>query len=117
MENRRRAERQKVLWMGRCQVEGESSDAWRACAIFDVSTLGVGIDLPHTDASDLLSHRITALVELGGSVDVTVTGEVRSAESAPDGIVRAGLEFVGLTESELSVVDILERRAASRSRA
>lgn len=115
MENRRRAERRNVLWMGRCQVEGDSSDVWRACAIFDVSTLGVGIDLPHQRASELLNRRITALLELGRSVDVTVTGEVRSAESAPDGIVRAGMEFVGLSETEFAVVDLLERRAASRS--
>jgi hypothetical protein len=101
--------------MGRCQVEGESSDEWRACAIFDVSTLGVGIDLPHPRASQLLSRRITALLELGRSVDVTITGEVRSAESAPDGIVRAGMEFVGLSETESAIVDLLERRAASRS--
>jgi len=115
VENRRRAERRNVLWMGRCQVEGESSDVWRACAIFDVSTLGVGIDLPHPGASELLSRRITALLELGLSVDVAVTGKVRSAESGPDGIVRAGMEFVGMNQTELSVVDLLERRAASRS--
>ena len=115
MDNRRRAERRKVLWMGRCQVEGESSDEWRACAIFDVSTLGVGIDLPYRKASALLGRRITALLELGRSVDLTVTGEVRSAESAPDGIVRAGIEFVGLNDTEVSVVDLLEHRAAIRS--
>jgi PilZ domain len=117
MENRRRAERRSVLWMGRCEVEGESSVLWRGCAIFDVSTLGVGIDLPNPGASELLSRRITALLELGPSVDVAVTGEVRNAESGPDGIVRAGVEFVGLNETELSVVGLLERRAASRSRA
>jgi hypothetical protein len=57
------------------------------------------------------------LLELGRSVDVTVAGEVRNAESAPDGIVRAGLEFVGLTDTESSIVDLLERRAVTRSRA
>jgi hypothetical protein len=102
--------------MGSCHVEGESSDEWRACAIFDVSTLGVGIDLPHTGTSELLNRRIRVLLELGRSVDLTVAGEVRNAESAPDGIVRAGLEFVGLTDTESSIVDLLERRAVSRSR-
>jgi hypothetical protein len=89
---------------------------WRGCAIFDVSTLGVGIDLPDLRASEVQSRRITALLELGPSVDMTVTGEVRSAEAGPDGIVRAGVEFVALNETERSVVDLLERRAASRAR-
>jgi hypothetical protein len=101
--------------MGRCQVEDESSDEWLACAIFDVSTLGLGVDLPHSGASDLVGRRITVLLELGPSVDVTVAGEVRNAQSAPDGIVRAGIEFVGLTDTERSIVGVLEQRAVSRS--
>ena len=117
MDNRRRAERRKVLWMGRCQVEGESSDLWRDCAIFDVSALGVGIDVRYPGASDLQSRRITLLLGVGPSIDVTVTGEVRNTKSGPDDIVQAGIEFVGLTEFERSIVDLLERRAVSRSRA
>jgi len=115
VENRRRAERQSALWMGRCQVEGEPSDEWLACAIFDVSTLGVGVDLPHGRASDLVGRRITVLLELGPSVDMSVAGEVRNAQSAPDGIARAGIEFVGLTDTERSLVGVLEQRAVSRS--
>ena len=116
MENRRRAERQPALWMGRCQVEGESIDLWHTCAVFDVSTLGVGIDLPHSGTPDLLGRRITVLLELGPSVDLTVAGEVRNADKGPDGIVRAGIEFVGLTETERSIVGLLEHRAVSRSK-
>ena len=123
MENRRRAERQSALWMGRCHVEDEPSDLWRECALIDVSTFGVGIDLCHPDPVELLgmwqdgevrlhlSRRITVRLELGPSVDVTVAGEVRNAGSGPDGIVRAGIEFVGLTESERFIVDLVERRA------
>ena len=116
MENRRRAERQSALWMGSCHVEGEESDQWRTCAIFDVSTLGLGVDLPHSGKPDFLNRRITVLLELGPSVDLTVTGEVRNAESGPDDIVRAGIEFVGLTDTERSIVALLEQRAANRSK-
>ena len=116
MENRRRAEREKTLWMSRCQVEGESSDLWQACAVFDVSSLGVGIDLPNSGPADvLLNRRITVLLELGSSVDLTVAGEIRNVESCPDGISRVGIEFVGLNDTERSIVGLLERRAASRS--
>ena len=89
----------------------------------DVSALGVGIELFHPDPVDLLglwqdeeirlhmSRRITVRLELGPSVEMTVAGEVRNAGSDPDGIVRAGIEFVGLTEAERAIVDLLERRA------
>jgi hypothetical protein len=116
VEDRRRAERQAALWMGRCQVEGESSDLWRECAIFDVSSLGLGIDLRHSGAPDLLGRRITVLLELGPSFDLTVAGEVRNTNSGADGILRAGIEFVGLTSAERAIANLLERRAASRSR-
>jgi len=102
--------------MGRCQVEGDPSDLWQGCAIFDVSALGVGIDLPRSGKPDLVGRRITVLLELGPSVDLTVAGEVRNAESAPDGIVRAGIEFVGLNDTEGAIVGLLERRAQSRSK-
>jgi hypothetical protein len=97
--------------MARCQIEGEPSERWLECAIFDITTLGMGIDLCHPGATELLSRRITVLLELGPSVDMTVTGEVRHAGSEPDGVVRAGIEFVALTETERSIVDLLERQA------
>ena len=114
MENRRRAERQSALWMGSCHVEGEESDQWRTCAIFDVSTLGLGVDLPHSGKPDFLNRRITVLLELGSSVDVTVAGEVRYAEPCPDGVARVGVEFVRLNDTERAIVATLERRALSR---
>ena len=115
MENRRRATREKTLWMSRCQVEGQSSDEWQPCAIFDVSALGVGIDLPHSGKPNrLMGRRITVLVELGSSVDLTVAGKVRYAESSPDGVARVGIEFVGLNDTERAIVGTLEQRALSR---
>jgi hypothetical protein len=104
--------------MGSCHVEDEPSDLWRKCAIIDVSRLGVGIELCHPDPIELLgmwqdgalrlhlSRRITVRLEFGPSVEMTVAGEVRNAGSVPDGIVRAGIEFVGLSETERSMVDL-----------
>ena len=123
MEDRRRAERQQALWMGHCHIQDEPSDLWRECAIIDVSTLGVGIELCHPDPAGLLamwqdnelrlhlSRRVTVRLDLGPAVDMTVAGEVRDAVSGPDGIVRVGIEFVGLTGPERSIVRFLERRA------
>jgi PilZ domain len=123
VEDRRRVERQSALWMGLCHIQDEPADLWRECAIIDISTLGVGIDLCHPDPVELLgmwqdgelrlhlSRRITVRLKLGPSIDMTFAGEVRNAGSRPDGIVRAGIEFVGLTEAERSIVDLLTSRA------
>ena len=119
MENRRRAERQWVLWMGRCHIEDEPSDLWRECSIIDLSAQGAGIDLRHPDAVELLGlwqdgslrlhahRRITVRLEPEPAVEVTVAGELRNAGSGPDGIVRAGIEFVDLDETDRSIVDLL----------
>ena len=126
MENRRRAERRSARWMGRCHIEDEPPDLWRECTITDVSTLGVGIDFCHPDPIELLGlwqggvlrldadRRITVWLRPGPSVDLTVAGEVRNAGSRPDGMVRAGIEFLGLTETERSIVDPPKRRALRR---
>ena len=110
MENRRRAERHAAVWMGSCHVEGDPSDSWQTCGVFDFSTLGVGMDLRHASASDLVGRRVSVRLPVGDSMDITLTGVVRNAKAGPDGVVRAGLEFVGLLETERSIVDLLERR-------
>jgi hypothetical protein len=119
VENQRRAERLSTLCMGHCHVENDPSDMWRECEIRDVSTLGLGIEFSYPDPVELLglwqdgelrlrmSRRITVRLELGPSVDMTVAGEVRNAGSGPDGSIRAGIEFVSLTEPERSIVDHL----------
>jgi hypothetical protein len=85
----------------------------------------MGIDLCHPDPVELLelwedgelqlhlSRRITVRFELGPSVEITVEGEVRHAGSEPDDIVRAGIEFIGLTGTERSIVRFLDRRAGT----
>ncbi len=108
MEERRRAERQSAVWMGSCRVEGESTHQWRDCGVFDFSTLGVGMDFRHPAPSELAGRRISMRLPVGDSMDLTVTGEVRNVKPGPDGIVRLGVEFLGLSEAELYIVDLLE---------
>ena len=91
MEDRRRAQRQSTVWLGICHVEGESPDGvegqssrlWRGGGVFDFSTLGVGMDFRHPYPSDLVGRRITVRLPVGGSFDITFTGEVRNTESRP----------------------------------
>jgi hypothetical protein len=115
MKDRRRAQRQSTIWMGVCHVEGESlhngegesSRLWRGCGVFDFSTLGVGMDFRHPDPLDLIGRRVFVRLSIGGSIDMTFTGVVRNAKTGPEEIVRTGIEFVGLTEDELYIVDLL----------
>jgi hypothetical protein len=94
--------------MGSCCVEGEDVDLWRDCGVFDFSTLGVGMDFRYPDASGLVGRRITMRLPVGGSMDITLVGEVRNVRAGPDGIIRAGIELLGLSEDELYIVDLLE---------
>ena len=108
MDNRRRAQRQSAVWIGSCHVEGEPSHLWRDCGVFDFSSLGVGMDLRHHGSHDLVGRRVSVRLPVGASIDMTLTGEVRNAKAGPDGIVRAGIEFAGLSETERSIVDLLD---------
>ena len=115
MEDRRRAQRQPAVWMGSCHVEGDSSDLWRECGVFDFSTLGVGMDFRHDDPADVVGRRISVRLSVGESIDIAFTGVVRNIKAGPGGIVRAGVEFVGLSEDELYIVDLLELGSLSTS--
>jgi hypothetical protein len=99
--------------MGSCHVEGEPSDLWRDCGVFDFSNFGLGMDLRHP--SDLVGCRVSVRLPVGASIDVTFTGEVRNAKAGPDGVVRVGIEFVGLSKTERSIADLLNLGPGSRS--
>lgn len=116
MENRRRAQRQSAVWIGSCHVEGEPSHLWRDCGVFDFSAIGVGMDLRHPGSSDFVGRRVSVRLPAGASVDLTLTGEVRNAKAGPDGIVRLGIEFADLSETERSIVDLLDLGSVIRSR-
>jgi hypothetical protein len=109
VENRRRAERQSAVWIGLCHVQGDSLDHWRDCGVFDLSAFGVGMDLRHPDPAELVGRSVSVRLPIGVSMDMTLTGEVRNAKDGPDGIVRIGIEFEDVSDTERSIVDILER--------
>ena len=115
MENRRREQRQSAVWIGSCHVEGEPPQLWRDCGVFDFSCIGVGMDLRHPGSSDFVGRRVSVRFPAGASIDLTLTGEVRNAKAAPDGIVRLGIEFADLSETERSIVELLDVRSVTRS--
>ena len=116
MDDRRRVERQSAVWMGTCHVEGDSPDRRRDCGVFDFSALGVGMDFRHPDSVDVVGRRVSVRLPVGDSIDITLLGDVRNAKAGPDGIVRVGVEFVGLSEEELYIVDLLALDSVSSAR-
>jgi hypothetical protein len=109
VENRRRAERQSAVWIGLCHVQGDPLELWRDCGVFDLSAFGVGMDLRHPDASALVGRSVSVRLPIGVSMDMTLTGDVRNAKEGPDGIVRIGVEFEDVSDTERSIVEFLER--------
>ncbi|HEX4162244.1 MAG TPA: PilZ domain-containing protein [Acidimicrobiales bacterium] len=109
VENRRRAERQSAVWIGLCHVQGDPLDMWRDCGVFDLSAFGVGMDLRHPDAPALIGRSLSVRLPIGVSMDMTLTGDVRNAKEGPDGIVRIGVEFEDVSDTERSIVNLLER--------
>ena len=108
MENRRRAERRSGVWMGTCHVAGDAPNLVRDCGVFDISPFGVGMDFHYADPMHLEGRRVSVRLQLGSAVEVAFSGEIRNVRPGPGGIVRAGIEFVDLEESERSIVDLLE---------
>jgi len=111
--DRRRTERQSSIWMGSCYVDGDPSDLWRDCGVFDFSNSGLGMDLRHP--SDLVGCRVSVRLPVGPSIDLTLTGEVRNAKAGPDGVVRVGIAFVGFSKTERSIVEQLNFGPGSKS--
>jgi hypothetical protein len=94
--------------MGTCKVEGDAPNLTRDCGIFDISILGVGMDFHYADPMHLEGRSVNVHLPLGNAVEVQFTGEVRNVRPGPGGIVRAGVEFTDLMDSERSIVDLLE---------
>jgi hypothetical protein len=94
--------------MGTCHVVGDAPSMVRDCGVFDISKLGVGMDFHYADPMRLEGRRVSVHLPVGDSIEVAFTGDVRNVRPGPGGIVRAGIEFVGLVDAERSLVDLLE---------
>src|ERR1700722_15637194 len=105
MTYRRRVPRQPASWEGNCHIEGEFPP--RACRVIDISMLGLGMTLKHCSASELLGRRISVDVPaVGDSVSIRLDGVVNNAVPMLEGVVRVGIAFDGLAESESDIAAV-----------
>jgi hypothetical protein len=83
---RRFLPRQRVQWSGRYRFgPGDPDKPARLCQVVDISARGSGIELFGTTAEEADNQLVTVTIEL--------RGEVRSAVTGEDGVVRVGIEF------------------------
>jgi hypothetical protein len=76
--------------------------------VADISILGLGITLHHFWPSELVGRHISVEAPaVGDSVNVRLEGTITNAERTSGGVIRLGIEFDGLTESELAVAGVL----------
>lgn len=115
-EFRRRVPRiATTSWCGRYIVEDDPSSEWSECRVLDISVLGVGLELfpidDDHDAGRLVGHRLVVQVQapVGESISVRLMGTVQNVGSGTQGGVRAGLEFVGLSDTEQAIVKVIEQ--------
>ncbi|HEY3942436.1 MAG TPA: PilZ domain-containing protein [Acidimicrobiales bacterium] len=109
MEYRRRVPRQHVGWLGQYIVEAEPGSGWTDCEVVDISVLGVGLELFGSHTTDLVGQRLVVEVRtpVGTSISIRMVGDVRNMGPGRMGGARVGMEFVGLTETERSILDTL----------
>lgn len=90
-ELRRVVPRQPVDWQGFYSLEGDPTGRWRPCRFVDISEAGAGLLLSGTTAEEAEGRHVLLAVQL--------RAEVRNL-TEQGGELRAGTQFVGLSEIE-----------------
>jgi hypothetical protein len=109
-EWQRRVPRQAVGWSGKCMFADDPAPLWAECQVLDISILGAGIEVFGPIGDDLIGREITAeVLTSNGSVNIRLVGVVRGVSPGPQGGIRAAIEFSGLSDSERTILDALER--------
>jgi len=106
MERRRRVPRVETTgWHG----SYTDLDETRHCRVNDISVLGIGLELFGDVPKDLIGHRLSIDIQapIGESVRLNLVGKVKNASPSPNGGIRAGLEFVGLSETERAILEAM----------
>lgn len=98
-------------WRGRCAVEDEPPLEWTECEVVDVSLIGAGIDIWADSGVDLTGCRL--IVEIrpptGDSVVLRFSGRVSRINQESAFHLRVGMVFEGLSESERSILELIEQ--------
>ena len=111
-DRRRRAPRASVQeWPGRYRVEGDPWSTWQECFLLDISPLGMGLELLGSVHQRLVGQRLAVQIDVadGRSLTLGLHGVVKNQRSGQWGGIRAGIKFTGLSQTERSVLKLMER--------
>lgn len=111
---RRRVPRTSAGWLGSYRFEDGPGLGEGRCRVLDISVMGAGVEVFDGAPQQPVGHRLAVDVQAwaGGSVSIGLIGVVRNARTGHAGGLRLGMEFVGLSETERSVLDALEMMQA-----
>jgi hypothetical protein len=108
---RRLASRQASGWSGTCLIEDElHTKRWREYSVLDISPFGLGITLAddHPDEPELVGRKVAVeFPAVSDWVSIRLEGEIKNAALIRPGLIRAGVEFVGLSEAEQAIATVL----------
>ncbi len=108
MEYRRRVPRQPAAWAGFCHIDRESPATWRDCEVVDISVHGLGVTFHHPQPWELVHRRVFVDISaIGDAVNIRLEGVIKDAAFTLEGDIRAGIEFVGLSEAERAITAVL----------
>jgi hypothetical protein len=108
---RRRASRQATGWSGTCLIGDDlQTEGWRDCSVLDISPFGLGITLAdcHFPGAELVGrHVAVAFPAVSDWVSIRLDGEIKNAALIRPGLIRAGIEFIGLSDAERAIATVL----------
>ena len=110
VEYRRRVPRQQAGWSGLYTIDLDPGSGWHDCLVIDFSVLGVGVELYGPVPTNVIGQRVVVEVRspVGTSVSIRMAADVRNSAPGRLGGVRVGGEFVGLCDTERSILNALE---------
>jgi hypothetical protein len=108
---RRRVSRQASGWSGTYLIEDElHTEGWRDCSVLDISPFGLGITLAdcRSPGVELVGRNVAvAFPAVSDWVSIRLDGEIKNAALIRPGLIRAGIEFTGLTDAERAIATVL----------
>ena len=110
VDMRRRVPRTSAGWAGSYQFEGGAELHAGRCRVLDISVMGAGVEVFDSAPEQPVGRQLAIDVQAwaGGSVAIGLVGVVRNTRSGNEGGLRLGMEFVGLSDTERSILDALE---------
>jgi hypothetical protein len=100
-----------VDWQGTYTFVGDPAAREGRCSVVDISRMGTGVELFGDVPVDPIGKLLVVDVRgpAGGSIGIHIEGKVRNATTGSNGGARVGVEFVGLSDVEMSILDSLEQ--------